>query len=237
MKLALAVLLPLFLTVSLSAQTNPAELIRTDSNSITQIKTDWANTGRYAEANALITKAPKAVLIGDSITDRWAKKDPEFFSENNFVGRGISRQTTAQCLARMRPDVVELHPKYVVILVGVNDLALNEGYATSIEEAVGRIKSMCDIAKANGIKPIVCSLLCSTKFSWRPEVKDPLTQIQQFNALLKEYAAEKKIKYVDYYTLLAGEDGTIRPEYSKDTVHPILEGFKKMEEYLLTFIK
>ena len=220
-QLAAAVLTALLMTVSVSAQTNA----------------DWANTGRYAKANAEVAKAPVAVLFGDSITDVWASIDPDFFTDNNFVGRGISGQTTSQILVRMRSDVVNLHPKYVIILAGVNDIALNDGHAADVESAVGSVKSMCDIAKANGIKPIVCSLLCSTRFRWRPEVADAYEQILKFNSLLKEYAGGNRIKYVDYFTLLAGEDGKIRPEYSKDTVHPTLEGYKKMEEYLLKFVR
>lgn len=198
---------------------------------------DWARFGTYAEANSSVTVKPKAVLLGDSITEGWARQDPDFFTKNNFLGRGISGQTTSQILVRMRPDVVNLHPKYVVILCGINDIALNDGHAVDVEAAVGCIKSMCDIARANKIKPILCSLLPSYKFHWRPSVTDCYEKVLQFNELLKSYAKEQHLKYVDYFTLLSGEDGKIRPEYSKDTVHPTLEGFKAMEGYLLEFLK
>ncbi len=198
---------------------------------------DWARFGTYAEANSSVTVNPKAVLLGDSITEGWARQDPDFFTKNNFLGRGISGQTTSQILVRMRPDVVNLHPKYVVILCGINDIALNDGHAVDVEAAVGSIKSMCDIARANKIKPILCSLLPSYKFHWRPSVTDCYEKVLQFNELLKSYAKEQHLKYVDYFTLLSGEDGKIRPEYSKDTVHPTLEGFKAMEGYLLEFLK
>lgn len=198
---------------------------------------DWARFGTYAEANSSVTVKPKAVLLGDSITEGWARQDPDFFSKNNFLGRGISGQTTSQILVRMRQDVVNLHPKYVVILCGINDIALNGGHAVDVEAAVGSIKSMCDIARANKIKPIICSLLPSYKFHWRPSVTDCYEKVLQFNELLKSYAKEQHLKYVDYFTLLSGEDGKIRPEYSKDTVHPTLEGFKAMEGYLLEFLK
>ncbi len=198
---------------------------------------DWARFGTYAEANSSVTVKPKAVLLGDSITEGWARQDPDFFSKNNFLGRGISGQTTSQILVRMRQDVVNLHPKYVVILCGINDIALNDGHAVDVEAAVGSIKSMCDIARANKIKPILCSLLPSYKFHWRPSVTDCYEKVLQFNELLKSYAKEQHLKYVDYFTLLSGEDGKIRPEYSKDTVHPTLEGFKAMEGYLLEFLK
>lgn len=198
---------------------------------------DWARFGTYAEANSSVTVKPKAVLLGDSITEGWARQDPDFFTKNNFLGRGISGQTTSQILVRMRQDVVNLHPKYVVILCGINDIALNDGHAVDVEAAVGSIKSMCDIARANKIKPIICSLLPSYKFHWRPSVTDCYEKVLQFNELLKSYAKEQHLKYVDYFTLLSGEDGKIRPEYSKDTVHPTLEGFKAMEGYLLEFLK
>lgn len=198
---------------------------------------DWARFGTYAEANSSVTVKPKAVLLGDSITEGWARQDPDFFTKNNFLGRGISGQTTSQILVRMGPDVVNLHPKYVVILCGINDIALNDGHAVDVEAAVGSIKSMCDIARANKIKPILCSLLPSYKFHWRPSVTDCYEKVLQFNELLKSYAKEQHLKYVDYFTLLSGEDGKIRPEYSKDTVHPTLEGFKAMEGYLLEFLK
>lgn len=198
---------------------------------------DWARFGTYAEANSSVTVKPKAVLLGDSITEGWARQDPDFFTKNNFLGRGISGQTTSQILVRMRPDVVNLHPKYVVILCGINDIALNDGHAVDVEAAVGSIKSMCDIARANKIKPILCSLLPSYKFHWRPSVTDCYEKVLQFNELLKSYAKEQHLKYVDYFTLLSGEDGKIRPEYSKDTVHPTLEGLKAMEGYLLEFLK
>ncbi len=198
---------------------------------------DWARFGTYAEANSSVTVKPKAVLLGDSITEGWARQDPDFFTKNNFLGRGISGQTTSKILVRMRQDVVNIHPKYVVILCGINDIALNDGHAVDVEAAVGSIKSMCDIARANKIKPILCSLLPSYKFHWRPSVTDCYEKVLQFNELLKSYAKEQHLKYVDYFTLLSGEDGKIRPEYSKDTVHPTLEGFKAMEGYLLEFLK
>lgn len=198
---------------------------------------DWARFGTYAKANSSVNVKPKAVLLGDSITEGWARQDPDFFTDNNLVGRGIGGQTTSQILVRMRPDVVNLHPKYVVILCGINDIALNDGHAIDVETAVGSIKSMCDIARANKIKPILCSLLPSYNIRWRPSVTDSYDKVLRFNELLKAYAKEQHLKYVDYFTLLSGEDGKIRSEYSKDTVHPTLEGFKVMEGYLLGFLK
>lgn len=111
---------------------------------------DWAKFGRYEDANGQIAVRPRAVFMGDSITDGWAQKDAEFFSDNNFVGRGISGQTTSHMLVRFRRDVIDLNPKYVVILAGTNDIARNNG-EISLENIMGNIISMCELAKANRI--------------------------------------------------------------------------------------
>ena len=89
---------------------------------------DWANFGRYAEANAAIKQSPDVVFMGNSITDNWAHMDPDFFAKNNFVGRGISGQTSSEMLVRFRRDVIDLKPEAVVILSGTNDVAQNNGY-------------------------------------------------------------------------------------------------------------
>ena len=119
---------------------------------------DWAKFNRYHEANKEVTTTPRVVFMGDSITDYWVNADPDFFKSNNFLGRGISGQTTAHMLVRFRRDVIDFHPKYVVILAGTNDIAKNLG-DISPENSLGNIISMCELAKANKIKPIICSVL------------------------------------------------------------------------------
>ncbi len=50
--------------------------------------------------------------MGDSITDAWPQpRFGAFFPGKNYVGRGISGQTTPQMLLRMRADVVALKPQ------------------------------------------------------------------------------------------------------------------------------
>ena len=120
-------------------------------------KTDWAQFYRYAEANEKVTERPDAVFMGNSITDGWASQDPEFFKKNNFVGRGISGQTSSEMLVRFRRDVIDLNPRCVVILSGTNDVAQNNGYIAP-ENTLGNIISMCELAKANGSR-LCCARL------------------------------------------------------------------------------
>ena len=197
---------------------------------------DWANFNRYAKANSEVTVKPLAVLMGDSITDGWFSKDPDFFKNNNLLGRGISGQVTSHMVARFRRDVVDHHPKYVVILAGINDIARNNGYI-SVENTFGNIVSMCEIAKANKIKPVLCTLVPSAYIKWRPALKDTKEQVAKLNTMIKEYAKAKHYKVVDYATVLADANGETRADLSGDSVHPNLDGYKLMEEALMKVIR
>lgn len=195
---------------------------------------DWAKFGRYEAANDTIKVKPRAVFMGDSITDNWAKKDLDFFTSNNYVGRGISGQTTSHMLVRFRRDVVDLHPKYVVIMAGTNDVALNNG-EISHENILGNLISMCEIAKANKIKPILCSVLPADRFRWRPQLT-PAEDLVKLNKMIKEYAESAKIPYVDYHSVLKDENNALPEKYAADGVHPNLDCYKIMEEIIVKYL-
>lgn len=197
-------------------------------------KKDWAKFYRYEAKNDSLKKAPAVVFMGNSITDIWAKKRPEFFAKYNIAGRGISGQVSSQMLVRFQSDVVALKPKAVVILSGTNDIALNNG-PIKLEHVFENIVSMCQIAKYNKIQPIIASLLPCTVFSWIPEVK-PAEDIKKLNAMLKEYAKKNKIPYVDYYSALTNEEGGLSKKMSNDGCHPNVETYEIMEGIVLKTI-
>ena len=170
--------------------------------------------------------------MGDSITDFWVDADPDFFTANNFIGRGISGQTTSHMLVRFRRDVIDHHPKYVVILAGTNDIAKNLG-EISLENALGNIISMCELARANKIKPLICSVLPCDHFFWRPEVKGQEEEIVRFNDMLKDYAKSAKIPYVDYHSAMKNEKNGLPKEYAEDGCHPTKEGYDVMKRIIL----
>lgn len=195
---------------------------------------DWAKFGYYEKANAEIADRVgkiDAVFMGNSITRGWARKDPAFFDKNNFVGRGISGQTTSEMLVRFRQDVLDLKPRCVVIMAGINDIAMNNGII-SLENIMGNIKSMCELAKAHKIKVILCSVTPSRQFRWRKELT-PAEDIKSLNVMIKEYAAKNKIHYVDYHSALTEEDGGMPLKWAKDGVHPNTECYITVMEPLV----
>ena len=191
-------------------------------------KKTWANYEKYAAANAALTTRPVAVFMGNSITENWARMHADFFTENNYVGRGISGQVTAQILARFQADVVALRPKVVAILAGTNDIAQNLQYI-DLENIAQNIFSMCEVAKANKIKVILCSVLPCSIYQWRKELGDPSDKIVALNALLKDYAEKHKITYMDYHSAMKDEHNGLPKSLSNDGCHPTLDGYAIME--------
>ena len=196
---------------------------------------DWAQFYRYEGKNDSLTTRPDVVFMGNSITDCWADTVPSFFADNNFVGRGISGQVSSQMLVRFQEDVINLHPKVVVICCGTNDIAQNNGYI-SLEHILHNIKSMCQLARANKIKPVVCSTLPAKGFKWRPEMK-PADDIIRLNEMIKAFAQENKIPYVDYHSALKDEENGLPRKYSKDGVHPNAQGYAVMESVIMPVLK
>ncbi|MBP5643169.1 MAG: capsular biosynthesis protein [Bacteroidales bacterium] len=199
---------------------------------------DWFGFNRYKADNERIIKAkdyPNVVFMGNSITDNWAYFHPNFFSDNNFCGRGISGQTSAQMLVRFYDDVVALHPIAVVIMAGTNDVAHNE-YWVKPKQVVENIKAMCNIAKANGITPIISSIPPCKEFSWNPDIKNAGETIVDINNNLKDYAKANKLIYVDYHTALADETLAFPKALSEDGCHPNPDTYYIMEELVLNAI-
>ena len=196
---------------------------------------DWAQFNRYAEANAALNSNPDVVFLGNSITDFWPGKSPEFWADNaGFVGRGISGQTTCEMLVRFRQDVINLHPRVVVILAGINDIARNNG-KISLVNVLGNLKSMTELARAHGIKVALCSVVPCSRFPWRPEIK-PAMLVKHLNGMIEQYVAglaSDEVVYVDYYTPMANAEGGLDADLADDGCHPTPKGYAIMERVVL----
>ncbi len=198
---------------------------------------DWAFLERYKDANkALMPPAPgdhRVIFVGDSITEGWGAKDAppapdrgDFFPGKGYINRGISGQTTPQMLVRFRQDVIDLKPKVVVILAGINDIAGNTGPETQ-EQIAGYLTSMAELARANGIRVVLCSVLPAIDFPWHRGL-EPAPKVRALNAWIKEYAAKNKFVYVDYYSSMATPEGGLKADLGSDGVHPVKAGYDVM---------
>jgi lysophospholipase L1-like esterase len=215
-----------------------ALLITVTMQGFGQNNPDWANLGRYAQENKeLAAPAPgekRVVFMGNSITEGWKRTDSSFFSTNKYIDRGISGQTTPQMLLRFRDDVINLEASVVVILAGINDIAENNG-PISLEDIAGNIISMAELAKANKIRVILCSVLPANKIPWRMQI-EPAEKVIKLNEMIRAYAEKNKITYVDYYSALVDDAKGLDKKYSGDGVHPTLAGYQVMEPLVVKAI-
>jgi lysophospholipase L1-like esterase len=215
-----------------TAPATPDEKFRTELDRAQKTLKDWANLGRYRSDNASVT-APAAgekrvVFMGDSITDSWGRNYGKFFPGKPYINRGISGQTTAQMLIRFRPDVIALKPKAVVILAGTNDIAGNTGPAT-LEEIEGNLTSMAELARANGIKVVLASVMPVTDAIKPQTGRRPPEKINALNAWIKEYARKTGAVYLDYYSAMVDGKGMLKQELTYDGLHPNDAGYQLIE--------
>ena len=164
--------------------------------------------------------------MGNSITIGWSHHQPEFFEGKPYVNRGISGQTTPQMLVRFRQDVIDLNPKVVVILAGTNDIAGNTG-PSSLEMIADNLMSMAELAEANDIKVVLCSVLPAFDYPWRKGLK-PNEKIPALNNMIEEYARRKGFVYLDYFSAMTDGNNGLRQDLGSDGVHPNKKGYELM---------
>ena len=200
---------------------------------------DWCGFERYRADNESIIangEFPEVVFMGNSITEYWALYHPEFFKQHNYCGRGIGGQTSTQILARFTADVVNLHPKAVVIMAGTNDVAHN-AYWVEPDKVVENVVAMCQLAHANGIMPLISSIPPCASFVWNPDIKGAAQTIVDINKRLQAYAEANGIAYVDYHSALADKQNGLPKELSDDGCHPKPDTYYIMEKIVKEKLK
>jgi lysophospholipase L1-like esterase len=195
---------------------------------------DFGELKRYREADAALAppaaEQNRVVFIGDSITDYW--RLPDYFPGKPYVvfNRGIDGQTTPQMLVRFRQDVIDLHPKVVVILAGTNDVAGVTG-PTRNEDIEANYASMAELARLHHIRVVFASLLPVNNYT--EDAKEsfalrPRKRILALNAWLKDYCEKNGLAYLDYFSAMVDDKGMLRRDLSDEGLHPNVAGYKIM---------
>lgn len=205
-----------------------------------RLQYDWAWLERYKSDNTKLNNVDnqgnRIVFLGDSITEGWSGAVPEFFQQHpNYINRGIGGQTSGQALLRLRQDVINLKPQKLVLLIGINDVAENNGPYNE-DETFGNILSILELAKVYKIKPIVCSITPANTFIWRKSIENVDKKIISLNNRLKDYAMKHKITYCDYHSALKNDENGTKSEYTTDGVHLTTKGYELMIQTLNKFL-
>jgi acyl-CoA thioesterase-1 len=128
-------------------------------------------------------------------------------------------------LSRFSADVIANNPQFVVICAGT--AALGDGEGTKQIES--NVAKMCDLAVANGIRPVLCTI------PPRDENGAYIQSVNELNAWVKGYAAGKGCNVIDFYALLndPANPGHYLAQYSAgDGIHPNTQGYQAMGAYV-----
>src|SRR5271170_8321916 len=193
---------------------------------------DFGQLARCRDADAALgTPAAgesRVVFLGDSITDYW--KLPTYFPGKPYINRGIDGQSTPEMLVRFRQDVIDVHPKVLVVLAGTNDIAGVTG-RTRNEDIEANFASMAELARLHHIRVVLASLLPVNNYT--ADAKEsfalrPRERILALNTWLKGYCAKNGFVYLDYYSAVVDDKGMLRRDLSDEGLHPNASGYKVM---------
>jgi len=193
---------------------------------------DFGQLARYRAADAVLPRLAagesRVVFLGDSITDYWKLAD--YFPGKPYINRGIDGQTTPEMLVRFRQDVIDLHPKVVVMLAGTNDIAGVTG-TTLNEDIEANYASMAELARAHRIRMVFASVLPVHNYTHDSEESfalRPRDRILALNQWLRNYCAKNHFVYLDYFGSLVDEQGMLKRTLADDGLHPTDAGYKIM---------
>ena len=197
----------------------------------------------------------KIVFFGDSITESGRNLlDPEdlgvgyvkiaagklrlLYPDTNFkfVNRGVGGERTAELLKRVKKDVVDENPDYVVLEVGINDVwcRFSRGEEVTPETFRANYLSLVDTILATGAKLFLIqpyALKMGDKQRFRPF-------LNRFNEAIREIAQEKDIALVPVDEIFMGVTQDIDPaQFTTDGVHPTHRGCRYIADLLIKELK
>jgi lysophospholipase L1-like esterase len=200
---------------------------------------DWAGLCRYRPANQAMLAAgrvPRAVFMGDSITESWGQANPGLFTgeqaADGLVDRGIGGQTTQQMLLRFSQDVLALHPRAVHLLGGTNDFLAFDGRPRGIvtlADTEANLHAMIELASLHGIAVVVGSLPPLAGLVDTPAHR---ATILALNTWLRTTARAEALAFADYHAVLTDRRGAFKADLTVDGVHPNRVGFLLMEQLM-----
>ena len=207
-----------------------------------QLRTaDRDNLERYAEVNSKVPppnpSRPRVVFLGDSITDLWRLN--EYYTESDFINRGISGQITGQMLGRMKADVIDLHPAAVVILAGTNDL-VRQIPLTVIEN---NYLMIADLATLYKIKVVFASVTPVSDYhknvnpAYENTTDRPPIFISALNEWIQKLCEQRDYAYLNYFSAMVDASGQMQSDLSDDGLHPNAKGYRVMAPLALSAIE
>jgi lysophospholipase L1-like esterase len=198
-----------------------------------------------AEQDRTMSSKPagSVVILGASYAKGW---NPGTLGAHECLNRGVDGEQSHQMRARFERDVLAHRPRSVIIWGYINDIHRSERdrIAETKERAKQSFVEMIELARANGIEPIVATeLTIRSRDSWteliagligrllgKESYQDYInSQVLELNDWLKQYAAENGIFVLDLQPVLSDGYGRRRREYAtEDGSHVTQAGYEAL---------
>jgi lysophospholipase L1-like esterase len=155
---------------------------------------------------------------------RMAQAHPDW----TVLNRGVNGERSDQIAARFDRDVLAAHPRFVVILAGVNDVYQGR----SAESVTAQLRLMYDKARAAKIPVIAGSIV-----PYNTATPDQNQRMHAINDWIRaEAARDPNITFVDTRKAAARPDNIDLLASSPDGLHPGIDGYHRMGDVIAAAI-
>ena len=206
----------------------------------TNVVSEFSGRAKYSVENQkLAVDVPqprRIVFMGDQIIEGWELD--RYFKSYEAVNRGITGQRLAGFLMRLRPDVIELRPRAVVIQFS----SYNFRPQGTVKEVQDYLISLAELCRCNGIEPILTTVIpvlqehdTYSSDEYKPyAVSDTLAN---FNSWLREYCRANDYRLIDFNKTLANENGFLSENLCIDNTHLNRDGFDRLAPVTLDVLE
>lgn len=174
----------------------------------------------------------RVVFAGDSLIGGWHTLADDLPGVA-VANRGIGGEFTRMLLFRLREDVLDLHPKAVVLLSGTNDLSAKQ----DVRITAANLGAMLDtIERAAPGTPVV---ICTIPPRHDPRAPVEPGQVESLNALIQALPqGRRNVQVLDLHGALLDADGNqIKDYFAADQLHLSAEGYQRWRDVLLPMLK
>jgi lysophospholipase L1-like esterase len=145
----------------------------------------------------------------------------------------MDAEVTRGLLFRFKEDVLDLHPKAIVLLIGTNDLSAQQ----DLQQTRSNLDEMLGMAEREspGVPIVWCTL------PPRDNPKSPVDpkRLIELNKLIASMAeGHKSVVVLDLYTLFSDPGGSLHASYFvDDRLHMSASGQKHFRDVLIPVLK
>lgn len=184
---------------------------------------NWQVRHQRLVAQAQAHRDAKVVFLGDSITDWWDRRIfNHFYEDLDALNLGVMADGTEHLLWRItNGELDEVHPKVVVVLIGINNF-LHYSRATP-KQVAGGIRAVVTTVQARlpSTRILLIGLLP------KGEPSNPIrAKIAKTNRILALFADGNNVRFLDIGKAFLNREGAIPSTLSRDKLHPTPAGYE-----------